>query len=128
MFNEEDDKQRIKRITIIEGTTDDQFLQECFALGTVASGLAQIEEAINSCECEGVDLTDMKKQFPMDYKRMVKSMKRGELEKVYDEIKAYMVAYKAAHLLVLDENDDDKLASVLNGPLCGVPSKEQILH
>jgi ABC-type phosphate/phosphonate transport system substrate-binding protein len=70
----------------------------------------------------------VKRQFPADYKKMIKSMKRGELDKVYDEIKAYLVAYKTAHLLVLDEDDDDKLASVLNGPLCGVPSNEKILH
>ncbi len=128
MFNEKGDEQRIKRITTIEGTTDDQFLQECFSLGALAAGLAEMEEAINNCECKDVDLSDIKKQFPTDYKKMIKSIKRGELEKVYNELKAYLVAYKTAHLLVLDKGDIDRLASVLNGPLCSVPSNEKILH
>lgn len=127
MFDKESDEQIIKKIITIKNTTDDQFLEECFALGTIATGLAQIKGAIDNCNCEKVDLTVMKKDFLTDYKKVVKLMKDGKLEEAYDKIKAYMVAYKAAHLAVLKENDE-KIPSILNGPLCGVPSNSKILH
>ncbi len=126
MVNKKNDGQRIKQITTVEGITDDQFLQECWSLGTIAAGLAQLEVAITTCECEGVDLVSVKKELPADYKKIVKLMKEGKLEKAFDKIKAYMLAYKTAHLTIFEEGDE--MPSILNGPLCRMLSDDKLLH
>jgi hypothetical protein len=126
MVNKKDDEQRIKQITAVEGITDDQFLEECWSLGIVAAGLAQLEVAIQTCECEGINLVPVKKEFPADYKKIIKLMKEGKLEKALDKIKPYVLAYKTAHLTIFQEGDE--MPSILKGPLCKMFSNNKIFH
>ncbi len=126
MFRKKDNEQRIKQITTVGGITDDQFLEECWLLGEIAAGLAELEIAIKTCECEGVNLVSVKKELPADYKKIVTLMKEGKLEKATYKIKAYMVAYKTAHMAILGE--EDEMPSILNGPLCKILPGDKILH
>jgi hypothetical protein len=124
-FDDEMGEPRIKSIKVFDGVTHDQFLEECFALGTVAAGLAQIQTAINSCDCDEIDLASMKEEFSKDYEKMVQWLKEGEIEDVFNEMKGYVVAYKAAHSKI---DTHSVLPHVLDGPLTGLIPDPSILN
>jgi hypothetical protein len=128
-FDDDIEEPRIKSIEVFDGVTSDQFLEECFALGTVAAGLAQIQAAIENCDCEKVDLATMKEEFAKDYEKMVQWLKEGKLNEVFNEIKGYVVAYKSAHSKVFAEEDQHtKLPHVLDGPLSGIIPDPSMPH
>ncbi len=129
MLNGKDDERRIKSIEVLDGVSHDEFLHECFSLGTIAEGLAQIHEMIDHCECDGINLTSIKTQFAKDYKKMVGWLKEGKIEEVFNEVKAYIIAYEAAHLTAFNKDyENHKMPSVLEGPLTGITKDDIILN
>jgi len=129
MFNGKNDKQSIKSIEVLDDVSHEDFLQECLALGVIAASLAQVQEAIEHCECDDIDLTFLKTQFSKDYDKMVGWLKEGKIEEVLNEIKGYAVAYKNAHLEAINKDyEKHKLPSALDGALSGITTDDTTLN
>lgn len=129
MANEKDDKPCIESIKVFDDVKDDEFLQECFLLGTVAAGLVHIKDAIMNCKCENVVLIPIKDQFSKDYEKMIQSLKEGKLEEVFNEVKAYMLAYAAAHSTTsCGEGKGSESPFEMSGPLVGITKDDTKLN
>jgi hypothetical protein len=119
-------KKVIDNIVLLDDVTDEEFLDECFGLGMVAQGIVQIEDIINGCECKDVDMETVKENFTKSLPGLMEKLKAGEIEEVYNDIRAVMLLYARAHEHLCHHKDENPFS--MSGPLAGAPDTTKDLN
>jgi len=117
-------KKVMKTIEVHEGITDDEFLDECFGLGMVAQGAAQIKEMIGDCECKEEDMIVLRENLKEEFPGIMEKMKTGQMEEAYNDIRALFMLFKKVHSS--DSADENPFS--MSGPLAGTPVDKKDLN